>query len=98
MENYPSSEGRLPPTPTTQPIIYEMQTALREQSSMRGMFTFYCSLLRLYAQTNISFPYKNRKTLFLLELNSKRRLVVLDVGFENGGISLGFLYLVVRLD
>lgn len=44
------------------------------------------------------FLYKNRKTLFPIELNSKRRLVVLDVGFENGGISLGFLYLVVRLD
>ena len=51
-----------------------------------GIFIFLCSLVRLYRQRNIS-PLL--LTLCHVELDFKRRIIVLDVSFWNWGISLG---------
>ena len=50
---------------------------------LRGMFSFECFLVRLYEQMNISFFCNKHKTLSRLELNFKRRIIVVEVRFEN---------------
>ena len=50
---------------------------------------FQCSLARVNEQNKISFFCNNHKTLSHLKLNLKRRLILVDVRFENWGISLG---------
>ena len=52
-------------------------------SLLRGMFSFECFLVRLYEQMNISFFCNKHKTLSRLELNFKRRIIVVEVRFEN---------------
>lgn len=58
---------------------------------LRGMF--FLSVLWYDFMNEKIFPFfckcNNHKTLCYLELNFKRRLTVVDVGFENWGISLG---------
>ena len=56
--------------------------------SLRCLF---CVLwYKLYEQKISPFFCKNHKTFSHLELNFKRRLIVVDVRFENWGISLGW--------
>ena len=52
-------------------------------SLLRGMFSFECFLVRLYEQMNISFFCNKHKILSHLELNFKRRIIVVEVRFEN---------------
>ena len=47
----------------------------------RGMFPFECFLVRLNEQ-------KKNITLSFPELNLRRKLIVIDVKFDNWGISL----------
>ena len=54
---------------------------------LRGMFSFECCLVWLYGQINIPFFCNNHNTLPLLELNFKWRLIIVEVRFENWGIS-----------
>ena len=53
---------------------------------------FFLSVLWYDFMNEKIFPFfckcNNHKTLCYLELNFKRRLTVVDVGFENWGISL----------
>ena len=93
MENYPSSEGRL----SLHLRLSQSYTRCKQLDAWNVHFLLF-PVATLCTNKHFLSPIKNRKKIFLLELNSKRRLVVLDVGFENGGISLGFLYSVVRLD
>ena len=58
--------------------------------SLRGKFSYECSLVRLYEQKIFPFFCNNHKTLSHLELNFELRPTVVDVRFENCGISLGW--------
>ena len=61
-----------------------------EQLTVCSVGCFLLSVLwyDLKNRKRVSFPCNSHKTLSHLELNFKRRLIVLDVRFKNWGISL----------
>ena len=60
----------------------------------RDFFFWVLSVTALWTKQIFLFFCNKHKTLFHLELNFKRRLVVVDEGFENWRISLGWYPLI----
>ena len=76
-------------------IAMRVKKYLRIASCLRcGISSFECYLLRLMNKKKISLLLLQTQSLFHLELNFKRRLVVVDEGFENWRISLGWYPLI----
>ena len=72
-------------------LQYAWKKCLRTADCVqRGMISLGCFLVRLNDKKKKTFPFfcNNHKTLSHLELNLKRRLIVVDVRFENWKISI----------
>ena len=71
-------------------LQYAWKKCLRTADCVhRGMISLGCFLVRLNDKKK-TFPFfcNNQKTFSHVELNLKRRLIIVDVRFENWGISI----------